>query len=197
MPAACRKLVIDRGGPMLQLTAPSPTRAAPLRCIPPGLPYAFAFALGSAPPLAARIVLGEVTLIDVTSGTDGSHGRDDWFAQRVPAIPPVTGPVRVAGVSPGDMLDVEVLAIEPGDAAMGVPLMVTIAAATGDAGRGPDVVQAAVPDGGVVRIAARRREGLLSFGPVLAGRQTGGDLLWTPVAARVSVRLSVSRPWDG
>jgi hypothetical protein len=37
---------------MLQPIAPSLTRAAPLRCIPPSPPYAFAFALGSAPPLA-------------------------------------------------------------------------------------------------------------------------------------------------
>src|SRR5215207_7557997 len=101
---------------MLQQTTYAPYVAGigsgPREFIQPPIPYALAFALRNAPALDTRVPLGKAVTIAVTDGTRAPHSPHDLFAARVPVIPAVTGPLCVGGVHPGDILEVEVLALE-------------------------------------------------------------------------------------
>ena len=109
--------------------------SGPAVFIQPIIPYAFAFALGHAPERASRIPLGKDVLIAVADGTRAPHDPHDWFAARVPVIPPVTGPVHVNGVRPGDTLEIDVIALEQDGPDLIGSLLVTIAVASGRTGR--------------------------------------------------------------
>lgn len=63
-----------------------------------------------------RIEPGETVRLDLRDGLDGQIGPDTDAASFVPApgvAHPLSGPIAVAGAEPGDVLEVEVLAIEP------------------------------------------------------------------------------------
>jgi hypothetical protein len=179
---------------MLQTTTPPSPIAAegPRTLIQPQIPFAFAFALGDSPSLAERLIPGKFTTIAVTDGSRSPSARDDWFGARIPAAPPVTGPLHVAGVRAGDVLDVGVIGVEPVDPAITDPLLVTIAIATGETGRSLGLVQTAISAGGVARFIAQRAGGLLSFGPIVRRSDPDGDQSPNPVAALVTVRCSIS-----
>ena len=70
------------------------------------------------PPLA-RIEPGEVVRMDARDGGDGQIGRDTTTAEvaayDLDRLHPLTGPFHVEGVEPGDLLEVEILAVEPPD----------------------------------------------------------------------------------
>ena len=117
-------------------------------------------------------------------------------AARVPVIPAETGPVSVSGVRRGDILEIEVIALEPDDPGSVGPLLVTIAVASGRTGRDADPVQAAIPAGGAVRVTARQSGGLIVIGPVVTRRKREGDPGGEPVAARISVRCTVIQSQD-
>ena len=180
---------------MLQLATPAPHSAAtgPRGFIQPPIPYAFAFALGNTPPLATRVQPGKVVAIAVMDGTRAPHPPHDLFAGRVPAVPAVTGPVRIDGVCPGDVLEVEVLALESESTGGSGSHIVGIAVANS----GVDAVQSAIPAGGVVRVTAHQPGGLVSFGPVVRRRERIGDPPGEPVAARVTVRCTVIQSQGG
>ncbi len=180
---------------MVQPATPAPNVAivgsGPTGFIQPAIPYAFAFALGNAPVLNTRIPLGKVVTIAVADGRRAPHASHDWFATRVPVIPAETGPVSVSGVRRGDILEIEVIALEPDDPGSSGPLLVTVAIASGRTARDADPVQAAIPAGGAVRVTARQSGGLIVFGPVVARREREGDPGGEPVAAEMMVRCTV------
>jgi formamidase len=70
------------------------------------------------PPIA-HIVPGEVVVIDVRDGGDAQIGWDtteaDLARYDIDRLHPLTGPFDVAGVEPGDLVEVEVLEITPPD----------------------------------------------------------------------------------
>jgi hypothetical protein len=180
---------------MLQPTTHTPNvsiaESGPTGFIQQTIPYAFAFALGSAPVLDSRMPLGRIVTVAVADGRRAPHAPDDLFASRVPGIPAVTGPVHVTGVRRGDNLEIELIALEANDSESIDQLLATITVASGDPGRGPDSVQTTIPVGGVVQMTARQPGGLIQFGPVVARRNHNGDLRGDPVAARMIVRCTV------
>jgi hypothetical protein len=154
----------------------------------------FAFALGSAPVLDTRIPLGKIVTVAVADGGRAEHDLHDMFAKRVPVIPAVTGPVHVAGVRRGDILEIEVIALEANDSGSIGPLIATIAAANRSSGPSADLVQSTISAGGAVRITAQQPGGLIEFGPVVARQTRAADLCGEPVAARMMVRCTVIQP---
>ena len=164
----------------------------PRSIIRPRRPFVLAFAAPGSPRHTPRITLGEKTLVEVAGMAQRSLDPDDWFAARVPAIPPSTGPLRADGISAGDLLEIEVLALEPHGRQAPDPLLVTIAVAPDGAGSG--AAQVAIPAGGMAHMQAQRPGGLLSFGPIYAGRQRGGEHVGQPVPACLTVRVTVARP---
>jgi hypothetical protein len=178
--------------PAARTTNVAIAESGPTGFIQQTIPYAFAFALGNAPVLDTRMPLGKIVTVAVADGTRAPHVPHDWFAARVPVIPAVTGPVHVAGVRQGDILEIEVIALAANDSASIGPLLATVAVASDGAGRGADpVVQSTIPAGGVVRVAARQPGGLILFGPVVARQNRNGDPRGEPVAARMMVRCTV------
>ena len=181
---------------MLQLVAPHQPSGAAIaarRCIRPRLPFVFAFAIPDASGPTESIALEEVTIVEVADGA--RHPADAiWFGSRTPAMPATTGPLRVPGVKPDEVLQIEVLALEAIDPALEAPVIVTIAIANSESRRtGPGLIQAAVPVGGVVHLPIQQTDGLVSFGPVLALRKRGSGQSWEPVRARMTVCCSVTR----
>ena len=159
------------------------------KLIRPHRPFVFAFALGDSGIVADRIVPGETVTIAVSDGKRPPLDPQNWFAARIPTTPPITGPISVAGVRPGESIEVEVLAVEPEEPIRTSCLRVAIAV-VGDAtahklGR----VQVVIPAGGMVRLPANRPGGLVSFGPVLADVASNDTEI--PVPARVTVRFTV------
>ena len=165
--------------------------SGPTGFIQQSIPYAYAFALGNAPALDSRIPLGRIVTVAVDDGTRTPHAPDDLFARQVPVIPAVTGPVHVTGVRRGDNLEIELIALEANDSGSIGQLLATIGVASGGAGRDADPVQTAIPVGGVVRITAPQRGGLIRFGPVVTRLNPNGDPRGEPVAARMMVRCTV------
>ena len=155
------------------------------------IPYAFAFALGNAPVLDTRIPLGKIVTVAVADGRRAEHDLHDMFARRVPVNPAVTGPVHVAGVRRGDILEIEVIALETDESGSIGPLFATVGVASMSSQQGEDPVQFSISAGGVVWITARQPGGLIQFGPVVARRNRRADLCEEPVAARMMVRCSV------
>jgi hypothetical protein len=155
------------------------------------IPYAYAFALGTVPVLATRIPLGKIVTVPVADGRRAEHALDDVFTRRVPVIPAVTGPVHVAGVRRGDVLEIEVIALEANDSGAIGPLLATVAVANRTSPPGANPVQSSVSAGGVVRITAQQPGGLIQFGPVVARQHRREELCEEPVAARMMVRCSV------
>jgi hypothetical protein len=180
---------------MLQTATRSPNvsiaESGPTGFIQPTLPYAFAFALGATPPLNTRIPLGKIVTVAVADGTRAPHAPHDLFASRVPAIPAATGPVHVAGVRRGAILEIEVLSLAANDSAATGPLLATIAVASDGAGRDADRVESTIPAGGCVRLAARHAGGLVTFGPVVTRASRHGDPRGECMAARMMVRCTV------
>ena len=158
------------------------------------IPYAFAFALGTTPVLDTRIPLDKIVTVAVADGTRAPHAPHDLFAKQVPVIPAVTGPVHVAGVRRGDILEIEVIALDANISESTGPLLATIAVAGDGAGRAADLVQSAIPAGGIVRMTARQPGGLVMFGPVVARRSRNGDPNGEFVSARMLVRCTVVEP---
>jgi len=177
--------------------APNVPGEGPRKFISPNLAYAFAFAFPAAPLQSSTIGVGEIVTIAVADGTRAPHDPGDWFAARTPARPAATGPLPIGGVSLGDMLEIEVLALEPEDPALAAPLIVTIFVMGGEAGHGPALAQFAMSAGGVVRFRAWWAGGLVSFGPVCARDERSRESGWHPVAARVTVRCMVERSRRG
>jgi hypothetical protein len=173
------------------------SRSGPREFIQPPIPYAFAFALKNSTALDTRLPLEKVVTIAVTNGTRAPHPPHDLFAARVPVIPAVTGPLCLVGVRPGDILEVEVLAIQPDGPGSIDSHLVTIAVATGRAEQDADPAQSAIPAGGAVRVTAGQPGGLISFGPVVPRRQRAGDSRGEPVAARVTVRCTLMTSQGG
>jgi formamidase len=70
------------------------------------------------PPLA-RIAPGEVVRMDARDGGDGQIRPETTAAEAaaydLDRLHPLTGPFHVEGVEPGDMLEVEILTVEPPD----------------------------------------------------------------------------------
>jgi hypothetical protein len=155
------------------------------------IPYAFAFALGNAPVLDTRIPLGKIVTVAVADGGRAEHALHDMFAKRVPVIPAVTGPAHVAGVRRGDILEIEVIALEANDSGSIGPLLATVAVANRSSGPSADQVQSTISAGGAVRVTAQQPGGLILFGPVVAMRTPEADLCGEPVAARMMVRCTV------
>jgi hypothetical protein len=177
---------------MLQTATPiaSVSPAGPRRFVQSAPPFVFAFAMGGVPTRPERIVPGEITVIEIADGARYSHD-DNWFAARVPTIPPATGPLRVSGVAPGDILEIEVLALEPRDVASDT--LLTIAIGVAGRGVGPDPTSA-IPAGGLLRIAAERPGGLVTVGPVILAHHISGERIGVPVAAFVTIRVAVAPP---
>ncbi len=180
---------------MLQTTEPIFSLsgdAGEARLIRPRRPFVFAFAIDGALSCGDTLMPGEITIVDVTDGRRRHPAADDWFASRAPAIPGRTGPLHVAGVCARDILEIEVLAIEPVRLEIDAPLLVTVAVADLRPGQPARTLQAAISPGGMVSIPAARPGGPLSFGPVLIRNDNGACRTWEPVAARVRVRCSVT-----
>jgi hypothetical protein len=179
---------------MLQTATPiaSVSPADPRRFVQSAPPFVFAFAMGGPPTRSERIVPGEITVIEIADGVCHSSQQDGWFATRVPAILAATGPLRVSGVAPGDTLEIEVLALEPRDAASSARL--TVAIGVVGSGIGSDETHAAIPAGGVLRVAAERPGGLVTFGPVIPAGPIPGKGAAVSVAAFATVRVAVSPP---
>jgi hypothetical protein len=181
---------------VLQLAAPpqpSTEALAARRCIRQRLPYVFGFAISDAARPTESIALEEITIVEIADGM--SHSPDtEWFASRTPVMPATTGPLRVLGVKPDDILQVEVLALETVAPAVEDPVMATIGLAISETRRsGPVQIQAAVPVGGVVRLPVQQPDGLVTFGPILALGKRDEDQHWEPVRASVTFRCSVTR----
>jgi hypothetical protein len=155
------------------------------------MPYVFTFALGNASVLDTRIPLGKLVTVAVADGRRAEHDLHDMFARRVPVNPAVTGPVHVAGVRRGDILEIEVIALEANDSGPIGPLLATVGVASMSSQQGVDPVQFSISAGGVVWITARQPGGLIQFGPVVARRNRRADLCGEPVAARMMVRCTV------
>ena len=177
--------------PATQSTDVSNVEFGPTGFIRQPIPYAYAFALGNAPVRATRIPLGKIVTVAVADGRRAKHALDDVFTKQVPVIPAVTGPVHVAGVRPGDVLEIEVIALEANDSGSIGPLLATVAIATKSSQSSVAPVQSSVSAGGVVRITAQQPGGSIQFGPVVARRNRREDLCEEPVAARMMVRCSV------
>jgi hypothetical protein len=156
------------------------------------IPYAYEFALGlgNFPVLDTRIPLGKIVTVAVADGRRAEHALEDMFANRVPVIPEVTGPVHVAGVRRGDILEIEVIALEANDSGSIGPLLATVGVANRSSQPGADAVQFSISAGGVVRVTAQQPGGLIQFGPVVR-RDRGTDQCGEPVAARMMVRCTV------
>jgi acetamidase/formamidase len=181
---------------VLQITAPhqpGTVAFAARRYIRPRLPNVFGFAISDAARPDESIALEEVTIVEIADGT--RHSPDtEWFASRTPVMPATTGPLRVPGVKPDDILQCAVLALAAVDPAAEEPLIVTIDIANSDTRRpGSGLIQAAVSAGGVVRLPVQRDDGLVSVGPVLSLQKRGNGHSWEPVSARVTIRCSVTR----
>jgi hypothetical protein len=176
--------------PVTQKTNVALAEFGPTGLIRQTIPYAFAFALGNTPVLDTRIPLGKIVTVAVADGRRAEHARHGMFARRVPVIPAVTGPVHVAGVRRGDLLEIEVIALEANGSGSVGPLLATVAANRGS-GSSADLVQSTVSAGGAVRITAQQPGGLIWFGPVVARRTPKADLCGEPVAARMMVRCAV------
>jgi hypothetical protein len=155
------------------------------------IPYAYAFVLGTVPVLVTRIPLGKIVTVAVADGRRAEHALDDMFTKRVPVLPAVTGPVHVAGVRRGDILEIEVIALEANDSGAIGPLLATVAVANRCSHSSAVPVQSSVSAGGVVRITAQQPGGLIQFGPVVARQHRREELCEEPVAARIMVRCSV------
>ena len=157
------------------------------------IPYAYAFALGNVPVLNSRIPLGKIVSVAVADGRRAERALHHVFANRVPVIPAVTGPVHVAGVRRGDILEIEVIALEANDSGSIGPLLATVAVANRSSQPRADAVQFSISAGGVVRITAQQPGGLIQFGPVVVRRDRETDQCGEPVAARMMVRCTVVR----
>ena len=179
--------------PAMQTTNVSIAETGPTGFIRQPIPYAFAFALGDDPVLDTRIPLGKIVTVAVADGRRAEHDRDDLFARRVPVIPAVTGPVHVAGVRRGDVLEIEVIGLEANDSGSIGPFLATVAVANRSSQPDVDPVQFSVSAGGVVWITARQPGGLIQFGPVVARGNPRAERCEEPVAARVMVRCTVIR----
>jgi hypothetical protein len=177
--------------PATKTTNVSIAEVRPTGFIRQTIPYAYAFALGDAPVLDTRIPPGKIVTVAVADGRRAEHDRDDLFARRIPVIPAVTGPVHVAGVCRGDILEIEVIALEANDSGAIGPLLATVAVASRSSQPGVDPVQSSVSAGGVVRITAQQPGGLIQFGPVVARGNRRADRCEEPVAARMKVRCTV------
>jgi hypothetical protein len=169
----------------------------PTGFLQPAIPYVFAFAIGRPPVLETRMPLGKTVTVAVADGTHAPRAPHDLFVQRVPAIPPVTGPVHVAGVHRGDILEIEVIALTANDSAASGPLLATIALASDGAGRAADRVQSIIPAGSIVRLAALQPGGLVNFGPVVVRASCNADPSGEFVAARMVVRCTVIQTRSG
>src|SRR5829696_3317087 len=108
------------------------------------IPYAFAFALARAPVLDTRIHLGKIVTVAVADGRRAEHDLHDMFARRVPVIPAVTGHVHVAGVRRGDILEIEVIALEADESGSIGPLLATVAVADRSSQPRADAVQSSI-----------------------------------------------------
>ena len=183
--------------PAMHATNVSIDESGPTGFVQQPIPYAFAFALGNPPALATRIPLGKIVTVALADGTRAPHAPDDLFAKRVPVIPAVTGPVHVTGVRRGDILEIEVIALEPNGSESIDSLLVTIAVATRSSGPSADPVQSTIPVGGVVRFTAQQPGGLIQFGPVVVRRNCKADLCGGPRAARMRVRCTVIQAQGG
>lgn len=161
----------------------------PEKLIGPRSPFVFAFALGDAPILPQPITSGEVAEIAVHHGAPSSLADCNWFAARMPAIRPVTGPLAITGVRPGDRIELEVLTVECEDPAITGPVRVTVAIAGSEAGHADGPVQVMVPASSAVRLKAGRPGGLLSIGPVVSRQPKTRS--WQAIAARVRIRCTV------
>ena len=157
------------------------------------IPYAYAFALGNFPVLDTRIPIGKIVTVAVADGRRAEHALEDMFANRVPVIPAVTGPVHVAGVRRGDILEIEVIALEANDSGSIGPLLATVGVANRSSQPGADAVQFSISAGGVVRVTAQQPGGLVQFGPVVAWGNRRADRCEEPVAACMMVRCTVIR----
>jgi acetamidase/formamidase len=159
------------------------------KVIRPPRPFVFAFALGDSGIVADRIIPGETVAIAVSDGKRPPQDPQNWFATRVPTTPPVTGPISVTGVRPGELIEVEVLALEPEDPIRTSCLHVTISVARDVTAHQLGPVQVVIPAGGKVRLPSSHPGGLLSFGPVLADMASNDTEIL--VSARVTVRCTV------
>lgn len=176
-----------------QREAPRPLGASGLeQGIRPEHPFVFEFAAPDTTMSKARITPGVVASVQVAGPTRGGWDADDWFAARTPAIRPVTGPIFVAGVAPGDILEIELLFLEPRAQPASAPFLATITVASGRTGG--DALQVAIPAGGLVRIPAQRPGGLISIGPVHSGQQLDRERACMPVPACLSIRVTIVQP---
>lgn len=177
---------------MLQAIPQTPALDGPRRAIWPHRPYVWAFALGEAPAPRDPIPPGEEVVVAVADGRRPPHAPDDWFTMRVPTIPSVTGPISVAGVRAGDLLQIAIVALAPENAPEHRSLRVTL---TGSPSRAPGSTQVMVPPGSVVRLPASRAGGPFSVGPVLADAEDGD--VGVPIAARVTLRCTLVSSREG
>ena len=170
--------------------------SAPGPQVSPVRPFAFAFAMGATPMQGIEIVPGTITSIEVVDGAPCAERPNDWFARRVPRIPPVTGPLRVTGVRRGDILAIELLDLSVESSMADERTLITVAVSGGEYGS-PKTLQASVPCGGVVHIPALETGGLLSVGPILSRQVQGEAEQWDTIAAHVAVRCTVARSGHG
>jgi hypothetical protein len=177
--------------PATQTTEVSIAEFGPTGFIRQPIPYAFAFALGKDPVLGTRIPLGKIITVAVADGTRAEPALHDMFANRVPVVPAVTGPVYVAGVRRGDILEIEVIALEASDSGSIGPLLATVAVANRSSEPAADAIRSAISTGGAVRITAQQPGGLILFGPVVARRDRGTGQCGKSIAARMMVRCTV------
>lgn len=123
---------------------------------------------------AVTVEPGDELLLDVRDGIDCQVTREtrhaDILAFDMLRGHPMTGPVEVAGAEPGDLLEVEILAIEPGD--FGSTPVVPGFGMLGDLVTEPFVVRWEIEDGAArsddlpgVRIPARPFLGVLGVAP--------------------------------
>src|SRR5918993_1218429 len=177
--------------PATRSTEVSIAEFGPTGLIRQTIPYAYAFALGNASVLDTRIPLGKIVTVAVADGRRAEQDLHDMFARRVPVVPAVTGPVHVAGVRRGDVLEIEVIALEANDSGPIGPLLATVGVASMSSQHGVDPVQFSISAGGVAWITARQLGGLIQFGPVVARWNRRAELREEPVAARMMVRCQV------
>jgi hypothetical protein len=165
------------------------TANPPGKLIRPQQPFVFAFALGDSGTVADRIVPGEIVAIAVSDGRRPPLDPQNWFATRVPTSPPVTGPISVTGVRPGESIEVEVLALEPEEPISTRCLRVAISVARDATAQALGPVQVVVPARGMARLPTSHPGGLVSFGPVLADMASNDTQVL--VAGRVTIRCTV------
>jgi acetamidase/formamidase len=145
--------------------------------------------------LPERILLDEVVCIAVADGAPRPSAPSDWFTARVPTIPPHTGPLHVSGISPGDIVKVEILALAPEHPQTGGPLRATVTITPSADGRAPGPSQVVVPANSIVRLPAQRAGAMLSIGPVVLRLAHDGS--WVPIDAWVTIRCTVVHPASG